>query len=169
MSNPEAVASTLPRGSAVILRDYGLVHRRRLGERLRKICRIKRLIFLVAGDGRLAATLSANGIHLREAQIPEIPSWRTRYPNWLVTVATHSQQAVSKAGTAGAHAALISPIFKTDSHPYAKPLGITKLRRLVASSPIPLYALGGLNPKNQARLTNIGLAGIASISGFAKS
>ena len=152
-----------------MLRDYGLVHRRLLGERLREICRIKRLLFLVAGDGRLAATLSANGLHLRETQILEIPSWRTRYPNWLITVAAHSRKAVLKAGNAGAHAALISPIFKTDSHPDAKPLGITKLRRLVALSPIPLYALGGLNPKNQAQLTNIGLAGIAGISGFASS
>ena len=166
-SNPEIIASNLPRGSAVLLRDYGLSDRKLLGQRLRRVCRDNNLIFLVAGNGPLAITLSADGIHFREAQIPQVRSWRIRHPNWLVTVSTHSEESIRKAARGGADAALISPIFPSDSHPTAKPLGVTKLSHLISSVPIPLYALGGITPKNQARLTNLSLLGIAGISGFA--
>ncbi len=164
--HPELVVSTLPKNSAVLFRDYGLLNRKLLGKKLRALCRKRRLIFLVAGDGGAAYNLSAHGIHLSELHIPKIPYWRTLHPDWLITVATHSEAALRKAAKAGAHAALLSPIFETQSHPGARPLGIDRLRRLVASCPIPVYALGGVSIKNQRLLGNIDLCGLAGISLF---
>ena len=164
--HPEVIASTLPRGSAVLFRDYGLPDRKLLGKKLKALCQKKRLIFLVAGDGGLAYNLSANGIHLSEIHIPNVPYWRARHPNWLITVAAHSESALHRAARAGAHAALLSPIFKTQSHPEAKPLGTNRLRRLVASCPMPIYALGGINMRSQQLLRNIKLCGLAGISSF---
>ena len=164
--HPEVIASALPRGSAVLFRDYGLLERKHLGKKLKVICQKKRLIFLVAGDGGLAYNLSANGIHLSEVHIQTVPYWRARHPKWLITVAAHSESALHRAAMAGAHAALLSPIFKTQSHPDAKPLGTSRLRRLVASCPIPIYALGGVNMRTQRLLGNIKLCGLAGISSF---
>ena len=164
--HPEVIASALPRGSAVLFRDYGLLNRKLLGKKLEALCRKQRLTFLVAGDGRLAYNLSANGIHLSEVHIRKVPYWRSKHPNWLITVAAHSEAALHKAARAGADAALVSPVFKTQSHPEAKALGTTRLRRLVACSPIPVYALGGVNRRTQQLLTNIGLCGLAGISSF---
>tara|TARA_Y100000588_G_scaffold291325_1_gene310375 strand:- start:426 stop:1034 length:609 start_codon:yes stop_codon:yes gene_type:complete len=164
--HPEVVVSALPRGSAVLFRDYGLLDRKLLGKKLEALCRKKQLIFLVAGDGGLAHNLSANGIHLREVHIQKVPYWRSKHPNWLITVAAHSEAALHKAARAGADAALVSPVFKTQSHPEAKALGTTRLRRLVARSPIPVYALGGVNRRTQQLLKNIGLCGLAGISSF---
>ena len=164
--HPEVVMSALPRGSAVLFRDYGLLNRKLLGKKLEALCRRKRLIFLVAGDGSLAHNLSANGIHLSEVHIRKVSYWRSKHPNWLITVAAHSEAALYKAARAGADAALVSPVFKTQSHPDAKPLGTSRLRRLVASCPIPVYALGGVNMKNQRLLGNIKLCGLAGISSF---
>jgi len=167
--HPEVVASNLPKGSAVLFRDYGLLNRKLLGKKLKALCREKQLIFLVAGNGGLAHNLSADGIHLSEIHIQEVPYWRTTHPNWLITVAAHSEKAVQKAARAGAHAALVSPIFETQSHPQAKPLGASRLRRIVASYPIPIYALGGVNTRTQTLLGNIGLCGLAGISSFDQS
>ena len=164
--HPEVIVSALPRGSAVLFRDYGLLNRKLLGKKLEALCRKKRLIFLVAGDGALAQNLSANGIHLSEVHIREVPFWRSKHPNWLITVAAHSEAALQKAARAGADAALVSPVFKTQSHPEAKALGATRLRRLAASCPIPVYALGGVNSRTQRLLKNIGLCGLAGISSF---
>jgi len=61
---PEGVISRLPRGSAVILRDYDHPAREELGAALAAICRERGHIFLVAGDVDVAEKLTADGIHL---------------------------------------------------------------------------------------------------------
>ena len=164
--HPEVIVSDLPRGSAVLFRDYGLLNRKLLGKKLGVLCKKKRLTFLVAGDGDLAHNLAANGIHLSEVHLQKVPYWRSKHPNWLITVAAHSEAAVRKAARAGADAALVSPVFSTQSHPEAKALGAMRLRRLVASCPIPVYALGGVNITTQRLLKNIRLCGLAGISSF---
>jgi thiamine monophosphate synthase len=58
---------------------------------------------------------------------------------------------------------LLSPIFATQSHTDRAPLGLARLRTIARTSPIPIYALGGIDAENMERLKNIPLAGIAAI------
>ncbi|MGH7156162.1 MAG: thiamine phosphate synthase, partial [Acetobacteraceae bacterium] len=65
LADPRGAVRRLPRGLAgVIFRHDGDPERARLGCDLARICRARRLILVVAGDARLAATLHA-GLHLR--------------------------------------------------------------------------------------------------------
>jgi thiamine-phosphate pyrophosphorylase len=63
-------------------------------------------------------------------------------------------------------AALLSPVFPTNSHLNNKNLGVLKFQKLAEQAKIEVYALGGLNDKNAIRLIHspaIGIAGNSAI------
>ncbi|AWZ02603.1 thiamine-phosphate synthase [Rhodobiaceae bacterium] len=133
---------------------------------LRKTCKENGTPFLVAGDYRLACEVEADGLHL--------PSWATKRgrnwtrqirPGWIVTAAAHSEVEIRSAALAGAAAVLISPVFETESHPGAKPLGVMRFAQLAASAAMPVYALGGVTSGCLRRLAEVpNLSGWATVS-----
>lgn len=161
---PERVIARLPKGSGVILRDYDAPDRADTAARLARLCRRRSILFLVAGDAQLALSVRAHGLHLPEHQLHHRPP--VRKPTWLVTAAAHSLPAIRKAAALGVDAALVSPIFPTESHPEARPVGVRRLASWIQQVDIPLYALGGIDPVRVRQLKGLGLAGIAGISGF---
>ncbi|MFP6690036.1 MAG: thiamine phosphate synthase, partial [Alphaproteobacteria bacterium] len=87
---------------------------------------------------------------------------------WLITVAAHSRAALHHAAMCGADAALLSPVFATESHPERRPLGPEGFNLLAARAALPVYALGGIDRHNAARLLCGRAAGIAAIAAFAR-
>jgi len=169
LPDPMAAIRALPRGSAVILRHYDDPGRARLAARLAPLCRRRRLVLLVAGDGRLAARVGAQGVHFPEALAMSARAWRRRRPRWLITVAAHSGPALRRAARAAADAALLGPVFATPSHPEARPLGALRFAALARRSPLPVYALGGIDAAGARRLKGSGAAGLAAIGALAAS
>jgi thiamine-phosphate pyrophosphorylase len=61
---------------------------------------------------------------------------------------------------------LISTVFATQSHPAAKPLGVVRLAKLAGLARklgLAVYALGGIDAKNEKRLRSISFDGVAGI------
>ncbi len=168
LADPVPVLATLPRGSAVILRHYGVPGRDELAARLVAASKRRGVLVLVAADARLAAEIGADGLHLPEAMAARGPGvWREwRKPGWLVTAAAHSPAALHRAKAAGADAALLSPVFPTESHPETAALGVLRFAAWCRKSPLPVYALGGVAAANVRRLKGCGAQGLAGISGF---
>ncbi len=158
----------LPRGAAVILRHYGAVNRGLLARDLAALCRARGLLFLVAGDWRLAAAVHADGLHLPEYAAARGPSSAARL--WLrgrvMTVAAHGARGLARARDLGAYAATLAPIFPTRSHPGRPALGLTRAAGFVRTARIPVLALGGASPDKLPHTRAAGFAGIAGI-GFA--
>ena len=113
----------------------------------------------------------ADGIHLPEGMARRgPPAWAAgvrRRPGFLVTAAAHSPSAIRRAYRTGADAVVLSPVFPTASHPGAPCLGPLRFARWCRQSPLPVYALGGVNSRTAGRLAGSGLAGIAGIGGIA--
>ena len=168
LPDPAAAVARLPRGSAVILRHYGVPGRDALARDLVALCRGRHIRVLIAADARLARAVGADGLHLPEAMARRGPGiWqRWRRPDWIVTAAAHSRAALFRAARAGADAALLSPVFWTASHPLAPALGPLRFAAWCRSSPLPVYALGGISARTARRLRTGGGAGFAGISGF---
>jgi thiamine-phosphate pyrophosphorylase len=165
LADPLPAAAALPRGGGIILRHYGVAGRETLGRELMALCHRRNLSLLIAGDWRLAWRLGAHGIHLPEWQVARPPPW-PRKPGWLITAAAHSRPALLRAARLGVHAALLSPVFPTASHPGARTLGPTRFAQLVQHTEVPVYGLGGITTANAARLGSSGTVGIAAISGL---
>jgi thiamine-phosphate pyrophosphorylase len=161
--DPLPAIAALPRGSLVIVRSTSANRRRELARAAASIAQRRGLLLSIAGDAALAAKTAADGVHLSEAEIGKAGRCRTANTSWLVTAAAHGAHALLRAHVSGAHAVLLSPVFATQSHQARVPLGVARLRAIVRTSPIPVYALGGIDAENVQSLKNIPLAGLAAI------
>jgi len=148
LPDPCASAARLPRGLAgVVLRHDAEPQRRALGRALARICRVRRLALVVAGDTRLAAALGA-GVHLRGGRWPDHA--RTRR-GWR-TSSAHSMAELRRARWAGADLAFLSPAFPTASHPGAPGLGPQRWSRFARAAGVAVAPLGGTTHVNVRRL-----------------
>ena len=163
LPDPLAAAERLPKGAAVLLRDYDMPDRALLARQLARLCRRRGLRLLIAGDARLAVMVGANCVHYSEAVARH---GRQIGQPGLITVACHDAAALQRAALRGANAGLLSPVFETASHPGARPLGVWRFAALVRRAPLPVYALGGVDARSARRLFGSGACGIAAISAF---
>lgn len=149
LPDPLPAVARLPRGLAgVVLRHDHDPHRAALGRALARLCRMRGIALVVAGDLRLAAALHA-GVHLREGRWPAPLRPRS---GW-VTSSAHTAAALHRAHRAGAQLAFLSPAFPTASHPDAAGLGPVRWSRLARGAPLPVAALGGIDHASVRRLT----------------
>ena len=172
--NWRATLHALPAGAAVICRDYDHPHRAELATQMAALCQARGLSFLVAGDAALALKTRA-GLHCPEALAPRLakyfPLLRARQKAFtptppLITMAAHHARALKLAQKLGADAALLSPVFATQSHPQQKPLGVVRSARLINEAKLPVYALGGMGPAALHRLHDTKVCGYAAIDHF---
>jgi len=77
----------------------------------------------------------------------------------FITASAHSLRALMRGHV---DAFLLSPIFPTESHPGRAALGPVRANLIARQTRVPIYALGGVDAHNAARLH--GFAGIAAIS-----
>ncbi len=147
----------------MVFRHYDEPARQSLALLLSHIARRRRAILLIAGDWRMAAKVKANGIHLPEymlhsGKLAPILGWARRSKR-LITVACHSRQVLGQARKLKMSAALVSPVFATDSHPGATALGLLRFTTLCRSTGIPVFALGGVRRNIAKRTKAYGMAG----------
>ncbi|MAU41232.1 MAG: thiamine phosphate synthase [Kordiimonas sp.] len=171
--DPLQVMKSLPRGSAVILRDYDKPDRVDWAIYIQQVCQHMGLRFVVAGDIGLARQLGADGIHVPRWQHSQMPRLRYQWPRGWMTASAHTVRELRNIGRHGIDAALLSPVFPTESHAETRhlagrTLGVVRMGNLLQISSVPVYALGGMTSRNAARLQALKgpLAGIAAIRGW---
>ena len=167
--DPSDQIRRLPVGSGVIFRHYNYPNRARLANTISTICKDRGLCLIISKDTSLALEVNAGGLHLPEHEILS-PSksamcW-IRSKRGISTGSCHSKKVLHLAGVLGISGAIVSPIFPTPSHPNTDGLGLKALAGLCRSSPIPVFALGGINNKSTNSVINCGVYGLAGIGGF---
>jgi thiamine-phosphate pyrophosphorylase len=144
----ESALRALPRGSGLIYRHYHLDGPERLA-RFRALARVARSrghVVVLADSALTAREWGADGVYGAPLAL-----WPRR--GELLQLATaHSLRELAQAARKGADAVLLSPAFPTRSHPGAPTLGAVRFRLLAARSPVPVIALGGMNPRTARRL-----------------
>jgi thiamine-phosphate pyrophosphorylase len=165
--DPEAAAERLPAGAGIVYRAFGAADAIERGRRLAAIARRRGLVLLAGADEALAAACDAQGLHLPERAIADLPTIRQRYPDWLITCAAHSTEALEAAARAGADAALLSAVFPSASPSAGPPLGVERFTAMVRAVGLPVYALGGVNMQTAPGLLGSGAVGVAVVSALA--
>lgn len=161
--DPEAVARTLPAGSAIVFRAFGAADAEARAVRLLRIARARGLMLLIGRDAALARRIGAHGVHLPERLGHLAGPLKRARPGWLVTVAAHSLRA---ARATEADAVVVSAAFPSKSPSAGRPLGPVRLAALARQAGRPVYALGGVSDKTARRLLDAGLAGLAAVEGL---
>jgi thiamine-phosphate pyrophosphorylase len=169
VADPEAVAERLPRGAAIVFRAFGASDAVEQGQRLRAIADARGLVLLVGADAVLAKAIKADGLHMPQRLVADISRLRAELPTYLITAAAHDTEALQAAEQAGADAAVVSPIFASNSPSAGAPLGVEGLEALVRATSLPVYALGGVRADTAARLADTGVVGLAAVEALASS
>jgi thiamine-phosphate pyrophosphorylase len=151
----DVIAAAVDGGARlVVLREKDLPD----GERAALAARLHAVLAPAGGRLLLAGRTSGpDGQHLASAD---------RWPpgaTGLVGRSCHNAEELSAAAAEGAGYATLSPVFPSASKPgYGPPLGISRLRELCAAVALPVYALGGVDRPERARLCReAGAAGVA--------
>ncbi|MDY6924390.1 MAG: thiamine phosphate synthase [Pseudomonadota bacterium] len=159
---PWETAARLPAGSAVVFRSFGAADARETGLRLREATRRRDGLLLIGLDADLAETLEADGVHLPERALGQASALVDARPDWRVTGAVHSAEALG--GAAGLDAAVLSPVFAAGGLSGARPaLGVGTFAALARHASVPVYALGGITGGNARELIGSGACGLAGV------
>jgi thiamine-phosphate pyrophosphorylase len=150
LPDPMPAIRALPSGlCGVVFRHDATPNRAALGRQLAKLCRARRLVFVAAGDPRLAAAMHA-GLHLRAGRRSLL-----RPHDGLVTSSAHNMTEIRRAAAAGAKIIFISPAFATASHPGARGLSAIQWNNLARRAPHgTAYALGGVDGQKMTSLAS---------------
>lgn len=148
----------LPLKSGVIFRHYDLAEDARLAlfRQVRRICRQRGHMLLLAGDECTARRWRADGFHAREG--------RRRSNDMVRSAPVHNRREMTEARRNGTDLVLISPVFATASHPGASVLGRGGLMRLAKlARGMNVIALGGMDAR---KATTLNVHGWAAIDAF---
>jgi len=105
------------------------------------------------------------GVHLASGQLRE---WMERpLPLSLpIGASCHDAVELELAVRIGCDFATLSPVCGTTSHPGVEPLGWPRFARLAEAASLPVYALGGMGPKELQEARLHAAQGVAGITAF---
>lgn len=176
ISNLEATIKSLPKNSAIIIREYDLDKKDReiFARKIAALARPRSLKIIVGKDIALAKKIKADGVHFSDFDSLPIQFLQKKNfaKKFIFSFACHSFKSVLLAQKLEADMVFISPAFATQSHLNTQTLGIKNLAKisLKTKSPsylsLPVYALGGINSTNLSSVRKLGLSGFAAISLF---
>ncbi|MDQ6826877.1 MAG: thiamine phosphate synthase [Candidatus Eremiobacteraeota bacterium] len=134
---------------------------------MRSLCRIAGALFLVNDDVEVALELDADGVHVGpdDSAWADLGALRAKLGTKLLGLSCASPAEARGAQSSGADYLGVGSCFATVSKPDAgEPIGIAGLRSVVASTSLPVAAIGGLNAGNLAQVFDAGATMAAVIS-----
>ncbi|OIQ80250.1 8-oxo-dGTP diphosphatase [mine drainage metagenome] len=126
--------------------------------RVAGLCRPYGARVLLNGEVSLARLAGVDGVHLSAGRLLDLQ----QKPEGLLCAAScHDEQELARAAGLGLDFVLLSPVLRTQSHPEATPLGWERFAQMLTDYPLPVYALGGLQPAELGAARVHGAHGIA--------
>ncbi|WP_295498517.1 thiamine phosphate synthase [Sphingorhabdus sp. EL138] len=151
----------LPTRSGVVFRHYHLatLQRHALFAQVLRICRRRGHILLLAGDARTALRWHADGFHHHSRG----------HTGLLHSAPVHNAREIADVKRSNTDLLFLSPLFDTNSHPGARPLGPLMFQRLAKLvGPRRVIALGGMTRQSAHMLGPRTIHGWAAIDAFRK-
>ena len=171
-SLPEAVEEACKAGiRAVQLREKDLSGQSLfdLASTIRQVTSRYNAMLFINGRPDIARAVEADGVHCRENGLS--PADINRYwPDLMVAASVHSLESARKAQWEGADFLLFGPVFFTASKAkYGRPQGLDKLKKIIAKTTLPVFAVGGITADRISSCMQAGAYGTAGISAIMKA
>jgi len=130
----------------------------RLAQSLLGLTRPRGARVLLNADADAARLLGCDGVHLTAARLATAAK---RPDDLLCAASCHDAHELAQAAGLRVDFAVLGPVKATPSHPGSRPLGWTRFAELVQGSPMPVYALGGLDADDLETAIANGAHGVA--------
>ncbi len=121
--------------------------------------------WLVSGELDVIAHCPADGVHLSTRQLVEHHR-RPVTADKLLAASCHDLEEIRMAADLGADFVTLAPVSATRRQPGVLPLGWHDFERVVRHSPLPVLALGGLEPDDWGHARAAGAFGVAGVRAF---
>lgn len=118
---------------------------------------------LVNDDEDLARNVGAHGLHLSSTRLRQLAA-RPSFA-W-VAASCHSAEELAQAVALGLDFAVLGPTLPTASHPGATGMGWKTFAQRIERSPLPVFALGGMQTEMLETAWENGAHGIALLRGW---
>ncbi len=166
-----SVIAKLPKGTAIVVREYDLDYQQRLifALKVKSLALENSLKIIIGKNLSLALEIKADGVHFSDLDISWMNYLRHKNSarkNFIFTCSCHQVSSLIKAEKSGFDAVFYSPIFPTKSHLGQSSIGVLKLAKIALKIQIPIFALGGINHENISLLRGCKITGIAGIGLF---
>lgn len=133
-------------------------------ERIATLCAAQQVSFVMNDRADLARLLDAT-LHVGQDDLPPRLARRVLGDQLALGYSTHNLKQLREAATEPVDYLAIGPIFGTVSKQNPDPMvGLEVLREIVAASPLPLVAIGGITIEHAQRLYDVGVRSVALIS-----
>ncbi|MEO8513328.1 MAG: thiamine phosphate synthase [Ignavibacteria bacterium] len=134
------------------------------------LCRKNSVLFLVNDRVDVAIVSGADGVHLGQEDIPIKDARKLLGRNRIIGGTAHSMKEAVQCEKDGADYIGYGHIYRTLSkHKPDKPKRTENLKKIVAKISIPVFAIGGISPKNINEVVQTYVHGAAFIGSVLKS
>jgi len=137
---------------------------------IRHLCKCNSIPFLVNDHILLAKAVSADGVHLGQADESPALARRLLGPDAIVGISVSNLEELGRTDLAQCDYIGTGPVFTTQTKTDAKPAcGLDGLASVAAAAALPVVAIGGITPENAAGCFRHGAAGVAVISHISRA
>ena len=130
---------------------------------LRQLCWDHGALFIVNDRVDLALAVEADGVHLGQEDLPPLAARRLLGPERLIGRSTHCLDHLYQAVADGCDYVGVGPVHATPTKPGRTPVGLDYVRQATACSPVPCFAIGGVNAENTHQAMESGAHGVAVV------
>ena len=111
----------------------------------------------------VALAVPSAGVQLGHGSLP-VNAARALNRRWWIGKSVHNLAEADAARTEGADYLVVGPVFATATHPGRTPLGLQRLREIVAAAgDVPVIAIGGVTVDRVRDVRSGGAYGVAAI------
>lgn len=117
-------------------------------QKLCQLCRQYGALFIINDRADLALAVEADGVHLGQQDVPIALARQILGPHRLIGRSTTNPQEMEKAIAEGADYIGVGPVYETPTKAGKAAAGLEYVRYAAAKSPLPWFAIGGIDLDN---------------------
>jgi thiamine-phosphate pyrophosphorylase len=130
---------------------------------LRQLCHQHGALFLVNDRIDLALAVDADGVHLGQGDLPPAVARRVLGAERLIGRSTHCLAHLRQAVAEGCDYVGVGPVNATPTKPGREPVGLDYVRLAAVESPIPFFAIGGIDAASLPAVLGAGAERVAVV------
>ena len=144
-------------------KDADDVTRLEMGTKLRQLCHRYRALFIMNDRVDLALAVDADGVHLGQQDVPISFARKLLGSSRIIGRSTTNPEEMKRAIEEGADYIGVGPVYETPTKAGKAPAGLEYVRHAAANSPIPWFAIGGIDMNNIHAVFSAGAERVALV------
>jgi thiamine-phosphate pyrophosphorylase len=119
-----------------------------IAQQLKDLCHQYGALFLINDRVDLALAIEADGVHLGQQDLPIATARQLLGSDRIIGRSTTNPEEMAKALAEGADYIGVGPVYATPTKPGKAAAGLDYVRYAAANSPVPFFAIGGIDADN---------------------